>query len=350
MRYLADDLRVFAARALGAAGLAERHCTTVASTFVEADLLGYTTHGLAMLPLFTKALEGGTMARDGEPTVVRRDARLALLDGGMLPGPVVMRCAVSLALELAEHETVVTVAVRRSANTACLATYLPPIAATGRIALLLVGNPGNAAVAPPGAAAGVYGTDPIAACIPTGSDPVLFDFATSATTNRMTERARRAGSDLPFAALIDGEGRPSADPSCLGGEPPGAIQPLGATDAGHKGFALALLNEALTGCLAGHGRARPDPPGSACFLQLIDPAGFSGRDTFGEEMDALVGAVRGAPAAAGTDGPRVPGQRAFAARRRQLEHGVELREDVPPLLARLATRYRLELPRPCRPG
>jgi LDH2 family malate/lactate/ureidoglycolate dehydrogenase len=342
-----DGLEGFATAVLRAAGLARRHCGPVAQTFVEADLLGYSTHGLAMLPMFVAALERGDMAREGEPEVLARHRTRALVDGGLLPGPVVLRRAVALALELATTEAVVSVSVRRSANTACLATYLPPVAATGRIALLFVGNPGNAAVAPPGAASGVYGTDPVAACLPTSGDPVLFDFATSATTNRMTERARRAGASLPFDALVDNAGRPSADPSCLNADPPGAIAPLGAAHSGHKGFALALLNEALTGGLAGHGRARAatgERAGSACFVQVIDPAGFAGREAFVAEMDALATAVNDARPVTGTAGARVPGARAFAARRRQCERGIELHPDVSPLLANLSERFGVPLP------
>lgn len=350
MRLAAPDLTRFAARVLTAAGLAKRHADAVAATFVEADLLGFDTHGVAMLPLFSAGLHSGEIARDGEPEVIARHAAHALLDGALLPGPVVMRRAVDLGLDLSMAQAVASIAVRRSANTACLATYLPPVAAAGRIALLFVSTPGSAGVAPPGAARGAYSTDPIAACIPTTGDPVLFDFATSATTNRMTERARRAGTPLAFEALIDGQGRPSADPCCLDADPPGAIQPLGAAHGGHKGFALALLNESLGGALAGFGRARAQEtgtrPGSACFLQIIDPTAFAGRDVFLREMDTLLRAVTSTPPAPGSSGPRIPGQRAFAARRERLRDGIPLHPDIPPLIADLAERFDVPLPVP----
>ena len=352
VRHAPRDLIRFAGDVLEAAGLARRHAGVVASTFVEADLLGYTTHGLAMLPMFADGLEAGGIARDGEPDVVARHAAHALVDGALLPGPVVMRRVVDLALDLSTSQAVAGVAVRRSANTACLATYLPPVAAAGRIGVLFVASPGNAAVAPPGAARGVYGTDPIAACIPTSGDPVLFDFATSATTNRMTERARRAGARLPFDALVDAAGRPSDDPACLDVDPPGAIAPLGGAHGGHKGFALALLGEALTGALSGFGRARAaahgERPGSACFLQVIDPAAFAGRESFLREMDALVDAVERAAPAQGSDGARIPGRRAFALRREQTAKGIALHPDVAALLERLGERYRIARPAPVR--
>ena len=83
MPHHADALGAFAGAVLAAAGLAARHRDAVAETLVEADLLGYSTHGLAMLPLFAAQLEDGRMARDGEVSVVRRLPARALIDGAL---------------------------------------------------------------------------------------------------------------------------------------------------------------------------------------------------------------------------------------------------------------------------
>ena len=55
--------------------------------------------------------------------------------------------------------------------------------------------------------------------------------------------------------LVDADGRATDDPAVLFAERRGAMLPLGGLDLGHKGFGLALLIEALTSGLAGHGRA-----------------------------------------------------------------------------------------------
>ena len=193
-RYAPEDLISFASAVLRHRGLTQQHSDKVASTFVEAELMGFTTHGVVMLRMFYDALGKGVMAASGEPLITRREPHHAMIDGQLLPGPVVMRRAVQLALELAEGSPVSLVSVYRSANTACLATYLPPIAASGRMAVLYGATSGNPGVAPPGAASAVYATDPLAGCIPTDADPILFDFALSSTTMRMTERARRANT------------------------------------------------------------------------------------------------------------------------------------------------------------
>ena len=64
--------------------------------------------------------------------------------------------------------------------------------------------------------------------------------------------------------------------------------PLGGIELGHKGFSLALIVEALTSGLAGHGRSeKPAPWSASVFLQLIDPDAFGGRDAFVREMQHL---------------------------------------------------------------
>ncbi len=55
---------------------------------------------------------------------------------------------------------------------------------------------------------------------------------------------------------------------------------------GHKGFGLALMIEALSQGLSGHGRKdAPKRWGGNTFVQVIDPKVFAGADAFAEQMD-----------------------------------------------------------------
>ena len=56
---------------------------------------------------------------------------------------------------------------------------------------------------------------------------------------------------------LDALGQPSNDPAVLFTNPPGTILPLGGLDAGHKGYALAIIVEAMTSGLAGYGKRYP---------------------------------------------------------------------------------------------
>jgi L-lactate dehydrogenase len=125
------------------------------------------------------------------------------------------------------------------------------------------------------------------------------------------------------------------------------VLPLGGLDLGHKGFALALIVEALTSGLAGHGRAdAPDHWGASVYLQIIEPTRFGGADSFTRQMDRLVELCRNAPVAPGRPPVRLPGQAALERRAEQLRDGVTLHPRILSALAPWAARFALAAPAP----
>jgi L-lactate dehydrogenase len=145
--------------------------------------------------------------------------------------------------------------------------------------------------------------------------------------------------------LLDAKGAPSDDPAVLFAEPPGTILPLGGLEAGHKGYGLALLVEALTGGLAGFGRADPKQGwGATVFVQAFDPDAFGGRDAFVRQAEFIAVQCRDNPPRPGVDAVRVPGERAVALRREQLDRGVQLHESIMPALQPRAQNLAVSLP------
>lgn len=64
-------------------------------------------------------------------------------------------------------------------------------------------------------------------------------------------------------------------------EPLGTLLPTGGQDHGHKGYALALLVEALTQGLSAYGRADGETGwGASVFVQVMDPAAYGGAAGF----------------------------------------------------------------------
>ena len=70
MTIKADILRGFSAELFRAAGLADDKAEAVAKYLVEADLMGHTTHGLALAPWYLQSIADGVMTRDGTPETV----------------------------------------------------------------------------------------------------------------------------------------------------------------------------------------------------------------------------------------------------------------------------------------
>ncbi len=324
-RYPAPALIDFACELLVAAGLDHDKAETVAEILTEGDLLGHTTHGLNLLPLYLADLEKGSMAKAGGPEVLADFPAAVTWDGRRLPGPWLVTQALALAVKRARQNGTGTVVIRRSHHIACLAAYLRPVAEQGLLVLLSCSDPTLAGVAPHGGRTAVITPDPLAAAWPTEHGPVILDVSMSITSLGLARRLQAEGRPLPGVWALDPAGRPTADPAAVLGTPPGALLPLGGLDHGHKGYALGLLVEALTGGLAGHGRADPAEGWTGTvFVQVADPALFGGREDFLRQTTWVADACRATPPREGFDRVRLPGEAAGAKRKQQLALGVEL--------------------------
>jgi LDH2 family malate/lactate/ureidoglycolate dehydrogenase len=345
MRYLHTDLINFAHALLSAVGLEREKSQAVAEILVEGDLMGHNTHGLGLLPSYLTELESGSMHASGSPTVLADHPAAITWDGGRLPGPWLVLKAMELAIERAASQGTCTVVIRRSHHIACLAAYLKRATDQGLLMLLTCSDANSASVAPFGGLDAVFTPNPISAGIPTSGMPVLMDVSTSATTNGLTNRLHKEGKRLPANWVMDGHGVPGDNPSVLFETPKGTILPLGGMDSGHKGYGLTLLVEALTGGLAGFGRADPRQGwGATVFLQILDPRAFAGLDAFTRQTDAVTEACRASrPARPGTP-VRTPGEKALALAGLQRHEGVELYEAIMPSLAPWADK--LGVPQP----
>ncbi len=332
----------YATALLQASGLGADRARLVAETLLEGDLMGHTTHGLALLPGYLTELASGSMRAEGEPETVSDRGGAILLDGRRLPGPVLVHHAIDLALARAPEHGAVTVVIRRSHHIACLAAYLLRVTEAGKMIVLMSSDPNVASVAPFGGTRAFITPNPIAAGIPTPGQPILMDISSATTTNGLTGRLRAEGKRLDAAWVLDANGEPTDDPAALFTEPPGTILPLGGLDSGHKGFALGLLVEAMTAALGGFGRADPGEGwGAAVYLQVIDPGAFGGGDAFLRQSGWLAEAALANPARPGGPPVRLPGARGLALRARMLRDGVGLYPGILTALRPWAERLRV---------
>jgi LDH2 family malate/lactate/ureidoglycolate dehydrogenase len=121
--------------------------------------------------------------------------------------------------------------------------------------------------------------------------------------------------------------------------------PMGGADHGHKGYALGLLVEALTGGLTGFGRAdRPEGWMANVFLQVINPAMFGGREDFVRQTEHVAAACRATPPRPGFERVRLPGESGLRRRAEQLARGVELYPTIMPALAPWAQKLGVQSP------
>lgn len=345
-RYRADELVRFATALLDRAGLESDKSKVVAQILVEGDLLGRNTHGLHLLAPYLNDLEKGSMTRSGSPRVIADFPAAVTWDGMRLPGAWLTVRAIDLALERAKTCGTCTVVIRRSHHIACLAAYLKRVTDQGMMVMLISSGPESGGVVPHGGrGTGVYTPNPIAAAWPTAGDPVMIDVSTSITTHGLTGRLHKEGRKLPGKWVIDGDGNPSDDPAVLFSEPKGGLLPLGGTDHGHKGYALGLMVEALTGGLAGHGRADANEGWSAnIYVQVFDPALYGGKEAFIRQTEWVANACRATLPRSGFDRVRLPGESGLRRREKQLEEGIELYPSILPALNPWSDKFGVKPP------
>jgi L-lactate dehydrogenase len=344
-RYPVSALIDFACALLQGAGLRGDKAAAVARILVEGDLLGHTTHGLALLAGYLGELERGTMTKEGEPAIIAGFPAAVTWDGRRLPGPWLVERAIELAVPRARKLGTSTVVIRRSHHIACLAAYLRPVTDQGLMILLSCSDPAIASVAPQGGTSGVMTPNPLAAGWPTRGEPVLMDISMSITTNGQVKRLHAEGRPAFGQWFVRPDGEITADPSVMFAQPPGALLPMGGVDHGHKGYALGLLVEALTGGLAGHGRADPAEGWSATvFLQVIDPALFGGVDAFVRQTSHLAERCRNTPSS-GEEKVRLPGEGGLRRREDQNRNGVVLYPAILPTLLPWAEKFGVRPPK-----
>lgn len=344
-RYPAASLVDFCAALYRAYWMREDIAAVSARLLLEGDLLGHSTHGLALLPGYLKALADSSLRAAGDPVVENRRTVSELWHGQRLSGLWLTERAIARASDMAREHGTGTVVIKHAHHIACLAAYLEAPARAGLLVTVQSSDPSGASVAPHGGITPIMTPNPIAVGIPTGSDPIMIDISSSITANGPSQRMMKEGRRAPGIWYVDSDGHGSTDPAVAFTEPKGALLPLGGLDAGHKGFGLGLMIEAMTGGLAGFGRA--DPPegwGATVFVQVIDPEAFGGLKAFARQVDQLRDASHASRPRPGVERVRLPGEGGLARKARHLRDGLALHPAIMPALRPLAVERHVPLP------
>ena len=346
-RYANEDLLTLATSLMHQAGLDTTKAKVVAQTLIEADLLGHDTHGLELLPRYLDEILSGSMATEGDYTIIRDKPAAQVWDGNRLAGPWLIEQAMDSLMPRARELGVASLALRRSHHIACLAVYLMRAAQAGFMMILASSDSNSASVAPYGGTQAVFTPNPIAVGYPCSHGDVLIDISASITTNGMSARKLRAKETFEENWLMDASGHLSNDPAVLQQTPPGTLLPIGGETYGHKGYGLALMIEALTGGLSGWGRADPKVGwGAIVHITLYDVDSFAGKDDFLRQMDYIANACITNPPRAGVSRVRMPGHRGLQRREEQLKNGIALHPSIKPRLLPYCDRLAVAFPSP----
>lgn len=320
-----DLLREFVAHVYTDVGMNAQDADESARAMVWTDLRGQHSHGVNYLPRYVASLRGGGIRPDAVPRVVTESAATALLDGDGGLGALVTFRACDIAAEKARKAGCAMVLVRNSNHFGAASAYTLRLAEMGLIGIVAANSaPGITA---PGARTRMIGTQPFsfAAPDPDGEGPVMLDMAMSLVAGTKVRQAMNRGESIPEGWIVDTQGRPSTNPKDFADG--GSLLAIG----GHKGFALAILIEMLTGVLADagitHGVLSHDlvnPSNTGHWVMAIGIEAFMPRERFLERLADLRAEVHGAPTADGASAPILPGEPEVAHERDSWKHGLEL--------------------------
>lgn len=302
----------------------------VVERLMEASLSGYHSHGVMRITMYTEGIRAGNMIPGAPLDILGETVSTLHLDANKGMGPWTATEAMKRAVGKAEETGIGCVSVVNANDIARLGGYVEQPAMDGYIALLMTNDAGgNPCVAPWGATSPLMSTNPMAVGIPReNGEPVLIDISTGVSSEGRLKMLRNQGQAIPDGWLIDGSGQTTTDPEAYFSTPrQAALLPLGSLIAGHKGFALSILVDVLTGGLSGagcSGRSPDDLDQNALFILVIDPDKFVSRSAFSAEVDRLAESIKNARKAPGVDEIRVPGDGARSERRRQQKQGIEI--------------------------
>lgn len=329
-------LRDFAAAVYCQAGMPVADAGLVADTLVQADLWDHQSHGVLRLGWYVDRIRSGVMAPLTKPELVVDAGAVALIDGHDGVGHVLALQATREAVKRAKQHGIAAIGVRMS-NHFGTCMYYTRLGALDGCVMWLTSN-GGPAMAPWGGSGKIVGTNPWSVATPAGKHPpFLMDMANTGVARGKIYLARNHRQPIPEGWAIDKDGAPTTDPQAA---IDGIILPM----AGHKGYAIAMMVDLLSGVLTGSGflsqvhspYQTAEKSNCGHFFIAVNIEAFQPLAQFNARMEQYIAELKSVPLAQGHDAVYYPGEieaNNDAANRRK---GLLLPEDTLASLAAIA--------------
>jgi len=328
MLFSADRLQTFATDCYARLGVPEADAALLADTLVQADLWGRQSHGVMRIFWYGDRFRTGATKAVTKTEWVMDAGALALLDGGDGIGQAIAREAMEGAIARAKRHGIGAVSVRRSGHFGTAMYFTRMAAERGCIGILSTNA--SPAMAPWGGREKRVGNNPWSVAAPAGiHPPMMLDIANTAVARGKLYLARQRRAAIPEGWAIDAEGNPTTDPA-LGIL--GNILPM----AGHKGYAISVMMDVLSGVLGGsgfgeavNGPYQAEKVSHVGHLAIaIDIAACRPLAEFEADMEAMIARLKSTPRAPGVEEIFYPGEIEARNAERQGRDGIDLPEDT----------------------
>jgi LDH2 family malate/lactate/ureidoglycolate dehydrogenase len=238
--------------------------------------------------------------------------------------------AMNIAIEKARTNMIAWTGVRNSSHFGAAGYYANMAVRHDMLGIAMSNADPNMVV--PGARGHIIGNNPLAYAVPAGEEyPILLDIALSTVAASKILSMKALGEPIPPNWLADADGMPTAE---VGDWPAtGSMLPM----AGHKGYGIALLIEAMAGLLPGAGVLdevkswilNPTAEGSLgqAFI-VINPGIILRMEDFKRRVDTMICKIRGSPKSKDSSRIYLPGEIEWERREDALKNGIPLPEFV----------------------
>lgn len=346
--FCVDDLRLFTNRVFVNAGLSDKDAAVETDSLIEANLRGIDTHGITrLLVIYVERLMKGSANANGRPHIVSESPSTALVDGDNAMGAIVADFAMQTCIAKAEKAGSAWVSVKNSNHFGTCAYWAMKANRAGMIGFSTTNGAAN--MAPWGGVTPFTSSNPLAFAVPAGNGrSVVVDMAASVAAKGKIFLAAKQGKSLPEGWALDKHGRPTIDPQAAIN---GLVMPLG----GHKGYALALMLDILSGILSGAdfgphiGKQYGDydrGQNIGHLFSTIDISRFVTLDEFTARVDQLANEVRSVELADGVTRIYVPGEIEDETATKRLKGGIPLPETVVQDFTKLGEVLGVPFPKP----
>ena len=339
-RFQPSYLRYITARLAEHVGVSTEDAEIFAHALVDADVNGTSTHGVSRLNIYLERITKGLISPRAELSVDRSSGSVLALDAGNGLGQVQAVKALKLLMPLAKTNGVAAATIRNSQHFGALSYYCNFAAEHGMILLAMTNC--EPAMSPTGGYEPFFGTNPIAASFPRkDGPPVKIDLATSIVARGNVIAANKKKETIPEGWALSRTGEPTTDAA-------EALLGTVQTMAGHKGYALALMVEILSGVLSG--AAIGSEVGSMYknldrkqdvghFFCLLHIGAFMDEGTFADRMSWMVERLKANKLRAGVDEVLIPGERSARAAAQNERNGIALGQETTAELAKWCDQF-----------
>lgn len=342
LRVDAGRLIDFGAAVYAGAGVPAADARLLADTLVQADLWGHQSHGVLRLGWYLERLQNGVMKPVTQPEFVVDAGSIAVIDGHDGVGHVLTELATREAIRRAKAHGIGAVGLRYS-NHFGTCMYYTRMGALAGCVMWLTSN-GGPAMAPWGGRKKIIGTNPFSVATPAGRHPpFLMDMANTGVARGKIYLARQKREAIPLGWALNAAGEPTTDPQAA---IDGIILPMGE----HKGYAIAMMVDVLSGVLTGSGfltkvhspYKTAEKSNAGHLLIALDIEKFQPLAQFNARMEEYIRELKSVPLAQGFDEVHYPGEIEAKNDLRHRKEGLTFPADTLADLARIARETGLE--------